>query len=458
MFETKTYINRRQELIKEVGTGLILLLGNDISPMNYADNGYPFRQDSTFLYYTGVDRPDVAVVLDADTGECILFGDNFSLQDTVWMGPQISLEELALKSGLTKVSGLRELSNRFKNSKIVHYLNPYRDKHKIYIHELLGLDLKEIPARASSSLTLGVIKQRSIKEKQEIEEIVKGVNISAEMHLTMMQMTRANIYEHEINAAVTSIALKNGTIPSYPNIITVNGQILHNHVHHNVMKTGQLLLGDFGAESTMHYAGDITRTIAVSGHFTNKQKEIYQLVLETNMKCIEACKPGVTYKSIHLLAAKIITKGLKELGLMKGDVDEAVASGAHALFFPHGLGHMLGLDVHDMENLGEDLVGYDSEVSRSSQFGLKSLRLGKKLQPGFVLTVEPGIYFIPQLIEEWRGGKRLVDFINYDSLSDYYNFGGIRIEDNVLITEKGVQVLGEPIPKTIGELKAAFNH
>lgn len=458
MFETKTYINRRQELIKEVGTGLILLLGNDISPMNYADNGYPFRQDSTFLYYTGVDRPDVAVVLDADTGECILFGDNFSLQDTVWMGPQISLEELALKSGLTKVSGLRELSNRFKNSKIVHYLNPYRDKHKIYIHELLGLDLKEIPARASSSLTLGVIKQRSIKEKQEIEEIVKGVNISAEMHLTMMQMTRANIYEHEINAAVTSIALKNGTIPSYPNIITVNGQILHNHVHHNVMKTGQLLLGDFGAESTMHYAGDITRTIAVSGHFTNKQKEIYQLVLETNMKCIEACKPGVTYKSIHLLAAKIITKGLKELGLMKGDVDEAVASGAHALFFPHGLGHMLGLDVHDMENLGEDLVGYDSEVSRSSQFGLKSLRLGKKLQPGFILTVEPGIYFIPQLIEEWRGGKRLVDFINYDSLSDYYNFGGIRIEDNVLITEKGVQVLGEPIPKTIGELKAAFNH
>ncbi len=458
MFDTTTYINRRQELAKEVRTGLIVLFGNDISPMNYADNGYPFRQDSTFLYFTGIDRPEVALVLDTDSGESTLFGDDYSLQDTVWMGPQTSLEELASKSGLSKVCELKDLSSRLKSSKNVHFLIPYRDKQKIQLHEFLGLELPEISLRASTALTVAVIKQRSIKEKQEIEEIVKGVNISGQMHLTMMQMTRANIFEHEINAAVTSVALKNGTMPAYPNIITVNGQILHNHVYNNLMKTGQLLLGDFGAESSMHYAGDITRTIAVSGHFTSKQKEIYQLVLEANLKCIDACKPGVTYKSIHLLAAKIITKGLKELGIMKGDVDEAVEAGAHALFFPHGLGHMLGLDVHDMENLGEDLVGYDSEVTRSSQFGLKSLRLGKKLQSGYVLTVEPGIYFIPQLILEWSAEKRLDDFINYESLKDYYSFGGVRIEDNILITEKGVQVLGDPIPKTIAELKSAFNH
>jgi Xaa-Pro aminopeptidase len=229
---------------------------------------------------------------------------------------------------------------------------------------------------------------------------------------------------------------------------------LHNHYHGNILQEGQLVLGDFGAQNGMCYAGDITRTCPVSPTFTEVQKSIYEIVLKAEVDSIKACKAGVKYKDIHLDAAKIIASGLKEMGLMKGNVEEAVAQGAHALFFPHGLGHHIGLDVHDMEDLGEQHIGYDAETQRSDQFGTKYLRLGKRLETGNVITVEPGIYFIPELIDKWKGDGMHTDYINYDALNAFRDFGGIRIEDNILINETNSTILGDPIPKTVTEIES----
>ena len=289
----------------------------------------------------------------------------------------------------------------------------------------------------------------SIKDAEEIEQIEKAVTISGNMHVATMMAAKAGMKEAELAGIAEGIAVSGGGHLAYPIILTINGQTLHNHYHGNTLQSGQLVLGDFGAETSMHYAGDITRTYPVDKTFTTQQKEIYQIVLNALESSIAALKPGVRYLDVHLAAARIIAAGLKDLGLMKGDIDEAVAQGAHAMFFPHGLGHMLGLDVHDMEDLGEDLVGYTEELKRSTQFGLKSLRLARALQAGFVLTVEPGCYFIPELIDQWQADGKFTDFINYDQLEKYRSFSGVRIEDNVLVTENGSRILGEPIPKTI---------
>ena len=457
MFEASVYINRREKLEKSLSGGLLLFMGNSESPMNYTDNVYPFRQDSNFLYFFGIDRPDLAAIIDLDEGKTILFGNDLSLDHIVWMGPQPTIAEQAALCGVQNTAVYSKcaeyLKQAGKNGRNIHYLPPYRAENKIKLSRWLNKSIESVEQGASIPFIKGVIPLASIKEEVEIAEIEKAVNITGSMHVSTMMAAKAGMKESELAGIAEGIAVSGGGNLAYPIILTVNGQTLHNHFHGNVLRSGQLVLGDFGAETPMHYAGDITRTYPVDKQFTNQQKEIYQIVLDALETSLKALKPGLRYLDIHLGAARVIANGLKALGLMKGAIDDAVAQGAHAMFFPHGLGHMLGLDVHDMEDLGEDYVGYTEELKRSTQFGLKSLRLARTLEPGFVLTVEPGCYFIPELIDRWEAENRFKDFICYDKLEAYRNFSGIRIEDNVLITEKGHRILGNPIPKTIEEVE-----
>ncbi len=458
MFSSTTYASRRQLLHAQIDNGLILILGNDYSPMNYTDNVYHFRQDSNFLYFFGIDQAGMAGTIDAENGIATLYGDDVTVEDVVWTGPQTSRSTLAEQIGAEANAPFADLATAIQKAiaagRSIHFLPPYRDANKIRLSEYLGKALNEIPAMASEALVRAVIQLRSYKTEEEIVEMEKAVTTTAAMHLQAMRMAQPGLVEANLTGAVHGIAVGGGGNLAYPIILTVNGQTLHNHHHDNILEKGQLVLGDFGAETASRYAGDVTRTFPVDSKFTEQQKAIYQIVLDAEVGAIEALKPGVPYRDIHLLAAKIITTGLQRLGLMKGDADVAVAAGAHALFFPHGLGHMIGLDVHDMEDLGEDLVGYDEEIQRSSQFGLNALRLGRRLEAGFVLTVEPGIYFIPELIDQWKAAGKFLDFINYPALEAYRNFGGIRIEDNCLITETGSRILGPAIPKTIEAVEA----
>lgn len=458
MFAADTYAQRRDVLKKKVKSGLILLAANGESPMNYTDNVYPFRQDSTFLYYCGLDQPGLVVLIDCDSGEETLFGTELTIDDIIWTGPKPSLHALGNRVGIKNTKALVDLptvaQEAIERNRKVHYKQPYRHDKLIAMSEWLGTTLASIKEGVSMDLTNAIIAQRSIKTEGELLEIDKAVTISGLMHTKAMQMVRPGMKENQIAGVIEGIAIASGGRLSFPAIITVNGQTLHNHYHGNMLQSGQLVLNDFGAANELHYAGDITRTFPVDKRFTDKQKEVYQVVLDSQMASIEALRPGVAYKDIHLLAAKTIFEGLSAIGLLKGDAEEAVAEGVHALFFPHGLGHMMGLDVHDMEDLGENNVGYNQEIERSEQFGLRSLRLGKELEAGNVITVEPGIYFIPELIEKWKGENKFKDFINYKKLEEYEDFGGIRIEDDVAITKKGYRVLGNPIPKTVEEVEA----
>ncbi|MDP4712310.1 MAG: aminopeptidase P family protein [Saprospiraceae bacterium] len=453
MFETAVYVNRRKKLLSKINRGVGLFLGNPESPRNYRDNVYPFRQDSNFLYFFGHAIPDMAALIDFESGETILFGKPVTLTDIIWMGNLPSLEELAAQIGATAAQPLSALEERIrealKKGRGIHFLPPYRMENTLTLAQMFGIPVASLAQHASLELTRAVIGIMGIKELAEIDEITKAINISGDMHVAAMRQTREGMKESDIVALITQIAIANGNGLSYNPIITINGQILHNHAYHNELKGGQLLLGDFGAEVASGYAGDITRTIPVSKQFETRQKDVYRIVLQALDQSIAQVAEGVLYRDVHLHAARIIAAGLGELGLMKGDPDAAVAAGAHALFFPHGLGHLLGLNVHDMEDLGENLVGYDEKVQRSSQFGLSSLRYGKALEAGMVLTVEPGIYFIPELIQLWKSEKRHTEFINYPALDAYLDFGGIRLEDNVLVHPTGSQVLGNPIPKEI---------
>lgn len=457
MFDSKIYVQRRKRLREKVKSGLILFLGNEESPMNYPANTYNFRQDSTFLYFFGLDFPSLAAVIDVDERREIVFGNDVDIEEIIWMGFQPSLKERALKSGLKETYPLNRLEEAVKRAlkqgKKIHYLPPYRPETKLKIAQLLTLPPEAIKGNSSEELIKAVVKQRSVKIKEEIDEMEKAHRVTHEMHTAAMRMARAGLYEKEIVGRIEGIALSHGCSLAFPTILTINGQILHNHYHGNILKKGRLLVNDSGAESGLHYAADITRTFPVGGKFSQKQREIYEIVLKVQEMAIRSIKPGIKYKDIHCKVSKSMTEGLKELGLMKGDLDDAVKQGAHALFFPHGLGHMLGLDVHDMENLGEDFVGYNRRTKRSDQFGFAYLRLARELQPGFVLTVEPGIYFIPALIDKWRGEKKFTQFINYDQVEKYRDFGGIRIEDNVLVTESGYRVLGKRIPKALKEIE-----
>jgi Xaa-Pro aminopeptidase len=442
MFPTATYTNRRQELIQKFSSGILLFLGNQEVGMNYKANTYPFRQDSSFLYYN----------------EVILFGDELSMEDIVWEGSSMSLKEQAAAVGVLRtlpVNRLKQyLKSHLRNNQIIHYLPPYRYANQLLLKNWLNIPLAEQTTRASVPFIEAIVAQRSKKSPPEVAEMNKALHTTYQMHTAIMQEATEGQIEAELAGKAAGIALAAGGNLAYPIILSQNGQILHNHNHEQILTNGRLLLGDFGASTAMHYAGDITRTIPVGKRFSTKQREIYEIVLRAENQAISLLKPGITYESVHRFTCKVIVEGLKELGLMKGDAEEAVNEGAHALFFPHGLGHMIGLDVHDMEDLGEQYVGYGQEMSRSKQFGTAYLRLARKLEPGFTLTVEPGIYFIPQLTDRWKRKKLHTNFICYEALKKYRNFGGIRIEDNVLITQNSHQLLGPPIPKTIEAVEA----
>jgi len=458
MFSKEIYIKRRKDLISQISEGLILLPGNSDVPFNYPANIYSFRQDSSFLYFFGINQPNVIGIIDAESGEEFLFGNDVDIDDIIWMGELPTMKDFAAKNGVKNTAPLAKaddfIEKALKQGRKFHFLPPYRAQNKIQLEELLGIPVKEVKKNASEQLIKAVVKLRSVKDQYEIEEIEKAVNTAYLMHTTAMKMAMPGVKEQEIYGKMEGIALSNGGPVSFPVILSVNGQILHNHHHGNTLKEGQLLVADAGAETGMHYSSDITRTSPVGGSFSPKQKDIYEAVLDANFEVIKHSKPGVLYKDMHLLSAKIISERLKSIGIMKGNINDAVSQGAHALFYPHGLGHMMGMDVHDMENLGENFVGYDNTIKRSEQFGLAFLRMGRKLEKGFVMTVEPGLYFIPALIDIWKKEKKHSDFINYDKVEEYRSFGGIRIEDDILITETGCRVLGKAIPKTVADIES----
>jgi Xaa-Pro aminopeptidase len=450
MFDKELYILRRKKLQSSVQSGLILLVGNGNSPMNYHANTFHFRQDSTFLYFFGLDIPNLAGIIDVDNDVHMLFGDDYTLDDILWVGPQKPLAVEALLTGVTQTAPFKNLFEVIKNAitegRNIHFTPPYRGENTILLSDLLGIQPGMVRDYASKELILACVALRSIKDKVEIDELEKQMEVAAKMHITAMQMAHPGTSEQEITGVLEGISMSAGGMVSFPIICSVRGETLHNHYHGNVLKKGDLLLVDAGSESPHHYATDHTRTIPVGGKFTDQQREVYQIVLNANNAAFAASRPGITYRDVHFIAARTIASGLKEMGIMKGDVDEAVQNGAHALFFPHGLGHMLGLDVHDMEDYNDTLVGYDDEVKRSTQFGLRSLRLGRKLQPGFVVTNEPGIYFIPELIHQWKKEHMHEDFINFSKLEGFLNFGGIRLEDDLLITREGARIMGQRIP------------
>jgi Xaa-Pro dipeptidase len=459
MFETSIYADRRRILKEKFDSGLILLLGNGESPSNFPANTYPFRQDSTFLYYFGIDRPGYAGTIDIDNNLETLFGDDSSVDEIVWTGPQPAVNDYAEIVGVKRAAETEKLneqiSSAIKKGRKVHFLPQYRLGNQIQLSLLTGVNLNSVNDYASEKLIKAVVAQRSVKSSEEIEELDEAVDIASKMHLAAMKMAKPDTDERKIAGMIEGIASSLGYGLSFQPIVSIKGQTLHNPFYDNKMKSGDLLVNDSGAESKLHYASDITRTIPVGGKFSDIQKDIYQIVLNAETNAINSVGPGVTFKELHLGAAKDIASGLIELGLMFGNAEEAVNAGAHSLFFPHGLGHMLGLDVHDMESLGELHVGYDETVQRSDEFGLKYLRLAKTLQTGFVCTIEPGIYFIPELIDQWKSQNQFPEFINYDMLETYKDFGGIRIEDDVLVTEDGQRILGsKPIPKTVEELEA----
>ena len=459
MFESKVYINRRKKLKEKMKSGIALFLGNSEIPYNYQANPHgKFRQYSSFLYFFGLDYPDLAAVIDFDNDKEYIFGNDVGIEDIIWFGPQKTIKEKALGVGVENVATLKELESfiktaQQKNSEI-HFLPQYRAKNKIFLSKLTGLPIDSLGDNVSQELINAIVYLRSYKEPCEIEELEKAQEIVNKVHSYITKTLKPNMYEYEIAGGIEGIIYQNNGYLGFPLICSVRGEVFHNPYYTSKMKEGDLLLVDSGPESSMHYIADITRTYPVSGKFTKKQKEIYDIVLKANIESIKMSKPGVFYKDVHKNAHKIVAQGLQQLGIMKGDVDKAVEEGASALFMPHGLGHMMGLDAHDIEALGEDNVGYDKETKRSNKFGHAYLRLARKLQPGFVLTVEPGIYFISELIKRWQDEGKFTEFINYDKLKDYQGFGGIRIEDDILITKDGCRVLSKSIPKTTKEIES----
>jgi Xaa-Pro aminopeptidase len=458
MFDAHVYSSRREALKKQFSSGILLFPGNVEAPFNYLSNTYHFRQDSSFLYFFGLNLPGLFGYIDIDSGKDYIFGNDFDLDDIIWMGPQPALVDLAMLAKISNTGSLDDLQKTItgavsKGQKI-HLLPPYRGENFIQLANLLKIDHRNVSSFISEDLIRAVVHLRSVKEPDEIVEIEKALDTAFLMHTTAMKMAMPGIVEEEIAGRIEGIALSGGGPVSFPIILSINGETLHNHQHKNVLQAGRMMVTDAGCETSMGYCSDITRTVPVGGKFSQQQMDIYQIVLQANLKVIEHCKPGIFYREMHLLASKTIASGLKELGLMRGNIDDAVVQGAHALFFPHGIGHMMGLDVHDMENLGEKFVGYDIETERSKQFGLSFLRLGRRLQQGFVITDEPGIYFIPALIEQWKGESRFSEYINYHKVEQYMGIGGIRIEDDLLITEAGCRVLGKPIPKMVNEIEA----
>ena len=457
MFSKDIYVTRRKNLCNKFDGGFGLFLGNDFCGMNYKDNVYPFRQDSTFLYYFGICQHNLAALIDFATGEAYLAGDSASVMDIVFSGPQPKLSDLAQKVGIPHAlswSGLqKKINESLKNKEKIHYLPQYRGENTLKLKTLLNIHSSELVP--SVAMVEAIVDQRIIKTDEEIDQMRQAIALSHESHLMTMQLTQPGMYERDIVAKMREFATINQTDYAYPIIFTVHGEILHNNEYDHCMQAGQLLLNDSGLNSPYFYASDITRTFPVNGKFTSKQSEIYELVAQMQQCVFAKIKPGVVYQQCHLAAARCAVEGLIQLGLMRGDVDKAVKDGAYGLFFPHGLGHQIGLDVHDMEGLGEDHVGYSKELPRPEQFGLSALRFAKPLKKGMIITVEPGLYFIPALIDLWKSENKCAEYINFDAINAYRDFGGIRIEDNVLITENGYDNLSASIPSDLNDIEDA---
>lgn len=451
MFSKETYTSRRQTLKELVKDGLILLFGNNESPCNYPNNGYsPFRQDSSFLYYFGLQESGLIGVIDADSGEEWLLGDDVDVEDIVWYGSVPTIGSLAETVGVSN-SARRDhiaklVDDAKKQNRRIHFLPPYRHDIKIDIMDLVGIHPSQQAQAASLDLINAVVKMRSRKSEEEIEELERAAVIGYEMHTKAMRLIRPGRTEKFIAGQIDGTALSYGAHHSFPTIFSQHGEIMHGAPSMNSLESGRLVLCDCGGETINNYCSDNTRTMPVNGKYTQRQKEIYDIVDECHDLALEVSKPGVKYFDVHLAVCRRMTERLKELGLMKGNVDDAVEQGAHAMFLPHGLGHMMGMDVHDMEGLGQIHVGFDEETRpRLEQFGTNCLRMGRRLEEGFVITDEPGIYFIPALIDDWKAKGHCKDFINYDLLETYKDFGGIRIEDDILITENGCRFIGEKV-------------
>ena len=459
MFAPSVYKDRRERLARDVGSGLIVFLGNDEVGMNYAANVYPFRQDSTFLYFWAMDQPGFAAVIDADAGSSTLFGDDVTMADVVWSGPQPSVAEQGRKAAVGHVAPAEALATRVKaavsKGQAVHFLAPYRAEHTVKLAALLNVPPAAVREKRSLVLHRGVAAQRLYKTPEEVADIELAIDVSKDMYASAMRMARPGRKEYEVVAEIARVVQARGCSYSFPPICSVHGETLHNPHHRNTLSAGDVLILDSGAQTPSHNASDITRTLPVGGPLSSQQRAVYETVLRAQLGAIAAIRPGVPYRDIHLGAAKSIVTDLTALGLMRGNADEAVAAGAHALFFPHGLGHMLGMDVHDMENLGEDIVGYGQGYERSTQFGLNYLRLARPLETGFVLTVEPGLYFIPALIDQWKADGTNAAFLNFSEIDKFRNARGYRIEDDVLVTSTGARVLGPAIPKTVADIETA---
>lgn len=454
MLNKEVYVNRRKKLKENFKDGLILIMGNNFSPLDCADNTYPFIQDATFKYYFGIDHNGLIGLIDIDKNEEIIFGNDYTMSDIIWMGKQEFLKELGIEVGIEKFIEKEELKKYLENRKNIRFTNQYRADNIMYLSSILNINPFELDKYISFDLVKAIIKQRNIKDKIEIEEIEKAVNITKEMHLSAMKNVKAGMKEYELVAEVEKQPRKYKAYYSFQTILSKNGQILHNHSHLNTLKDGDMVLLDCGALSNEGYCGDMTTTFPVSGKFTKRQKIIHNIVRDMFDRAKELSKVGITYKEVHLEVCKLLAKNMKKLGLMKGEVEDIVSLGAHALFMPHGLGHMMGMTVHDMENFGEINVGYDEREKKSTQFGLSSLRLAKKLEIGNVFTIEPGIYFIPELFEKWKNEKLHEEFLNYDEIEKYMDFGGIRMERDILIQEDGTsRILGDKFPRTADEIE-----
>ena len=461
MFSKETYINRRARLKELVGHGIILLFGNNEAPCNYPANAYyPFRQDSSFLYYFGQQRDGLVGVIDIDQNEETLIGDDIDIEDIVWYGSVDSVSDMAAQVGVAHnapMHHLQELCDEARRQgRTLHFLPPYRHDIKIQLHDLLGIHPREQKAAASMTLIKAVVAMRSVKEPQEIEALERAATIGYKMHTTAMRLTRPGVTEKFVGGQVDGIAHSYGAQVSFATIFSQHGEIMHGNPSMALLEDGRLALCDCGAETVDHYCSDNTRTFPVNGRFTQRQLDIYSIVEACHDYVLEVARPGVKYMDVHFAVCRLMTERLKELGLMRGDVDEAVHAGAHAMFLPHGLGHMMGMDVHDMENLDQINVGFDEETRPNlEQFGTNALRMGRRLQEGFVVTDEPGIYFIPALIDDWRAKGHCAEFLNFDLLDTYKDFGGIRIEDDVLITADGCRFIGqERIPYHPADVEA----
>lgn len=457
MFKKEIYSARRRELKKQFTSGVLLFLGNDESSMNYLDNTYRYRQDSSFLYYFGLSHAGLTGVIDIDNDKEYIFGDDLTIDDMVWMGAQPSLAERALGADITDTASLAKLESYLatqkKSGRDIHFLPAYRPEHNIKLYNLLKVDINSATQQASTQLIIAVAEQRNVKSAEEIAEIEKAVSITSDMHRAAMNYARPGMSEAQVAAKVNEVAQAAGGELSFPTIATINGQTLHNHCHSNIINEGDIFLLDAGAEIESGYAGDMSSAFPVAPRFNDEQKVIYQIALDAHEAAIAMLRPGTHYRDVHFAAARTIFDGLKDIGLVKGDTHAAVEAGAHALFFPCGTGHMMGLDIHDMENLGEKYVGYAGH-EKSTLFGLKSLRLSRELQAGYVLTIEPGIYFIPELIELWKSQNKFSEFINYAKVEEYKDFGGVRNEEDFLITPEGYRLLGKPLAKRVEDVEA----